>query len=151
MNVETIKKIESFNCHFTGAPIWDLFCRDFEKIEKSYNTSIRKMLNLPRETHKYFIEPLSEKKHINGIIYKRFLNFTKQIQKSSKKLPKTLFKLVKNDVSSVTGSNLRNIMLVMGKSRIEDLEPDDACNIKYNPVKDENKWKIEVGRELLEV
>ena len=42
-------------------------------------------------------------------------------------------------------------MLVMGKSRIDDLEPDDACNIEYNPVKDENKWKIEVARELLEV
>ena len=100
---------------------------------------------------KYFIEPLSEKKHINSVIYKRFLNFMKQIQKSSKKLPKKLLELIRNDVSSVTGSNLRNIMLVTGKSRIEDLEPEDACNIKYYPVEDENKWKIEVARELLEV
>ena len=56
-----------FNCHFTGAPLWDLFCRDFEKIEKSYNTSVRKMLNIPRETHKYLIEPLSETKHISSV------------------------------------------------------------------------------------
>lgn len=69
----------------------------------------------------------------------------KQIQKSSKKLPKKLLKLIRNDVSSVTGSNLRNIMLVTGKSRIEDLEPEDACNIKYYPVEDENKWNLQGG------
>ena len=53
------------------------------------------MLNVPRQTHKYLIEPLSEKKHINAVIYKRFLNFIIQIEKSSKKLPKKLFKLIK--------------------------------------------------------
>ena len=42
-------------------------------------------------------------------------------------------------------------MLVTGKSTIDDLEPQDAYDIKYYPVNDENKWKIEVARELLEV
>ena len=51
-----------FNCHFTGAPLWDLFSHDFNKIENTYNVSVRKMLNIPRDTHKYFIEPLSAKK-----------------------------------------------------------------------------------------
>ena len=61
------------------------------------------MLNIPRETHKYLIEPLSETKHISSVIYQRFLNFIQQINKSSKKLPKKLLKVLKHDVSSVTG------------------------------------------------
>ena len=48
------------------------------------------MLNIPRETHKYLIEPLSETKHISSVICQRFLNFIQQINKSSKKLPKKI-------------------------------------------------------------
>ena len=62
-----------FNCHFTGAPLWDLFCYDFKKIENTYSTSVKKILNVPRETHKYFIEPLSQQKHIRAVLMKRFL------------------------------------------------------------------------------
>ena len=118
-----------FNCHFTGAPLWDLFSKDFQKIENSYNVSIRKMLNIPRETHRFFIEPLSENKHIKSVLIKGFLSFTEQIRKSSKKLPKKLYDLIKNDVSSVTGSNLRNIMLLVQKTNIDDLHSSDADSI----------------------
>ena len=57
------------NCHFTGAPPWDLFCKEFKKVENTYNVSVRKMLNIPGETHRIFIEPLSEKKHIQSVIF----------------------------------------------------------------------------------
>ena len=53
-----------YNSSFYGVPLWDLFGRDFEKLEKSWNVSQRIMLDLPRKTHRYFIEPLSDTKHI---------------------------------------------------------------------------------------
>ena len=36
-----------YNSSFTGSPIWDLFCRESEMIEKSWNTSFRIMFDLP--------------------------------------------------------------------------------------------------------
>ena len=48
-----------YNTSFYGAPLWDMFSRNFEKLEKTWNVSIRTMLSLPRNTHRYFLEPLS--------------------------------------------------------------------------------------------
>ena len=82
---------------------------------------------------------------------KRFLSFIEHQKNSPKKLPLNLFRILKNDVSSITGSNLRNIMLLVGKTNIEDLNPTDADSLVYCPVESENEWKIEIAKELLEV
>ena len=50
------------------APLWDLFCKEFQSVECTYNTSVRKMIDIPRESHKYFIEPLNEETHIKKIV-----------------------------------------------------------------------------------
>lgn len=109
------------------------------------------MLNVPRNTHKYFIEPLSECKHIQSVLIKRFLSFIEHLKNSPKIVASKLLKTIKHDTSSVTGSNLRNIMILSKKTSIEDLNPTDSDMIKYCSVEEENKWKIEVAKELLEV
>ena len=53
-----------FNTHFSGSSLWNLFNNASEKLEKSWNVSQRLIFSLPRETHKYLIEPVSETKHI---------------------------------------------------------------------------------------
>lgn len=62
-----------------GAPLWSLFDRDFEKLEKSWNVSLRIMLHLPKETHRFFIEPLSKTRHIVKSIKSRFTSFLSKI------------------------------------------------------------------------
>ena len=42
------------------------------------------MYDLPYATHRKLIEPISDSQHIKRILIQRFLNFLKQIQKSSK-------------------------------------------------------------------
>ena len=129
----------------------NLFSDDFAKIEKTFNVSIRKMIDIPRETHKFFIEPLSQQTHIRTIIMKRFLSFTNQLIQSPKKMPKILFDTIKYDVTSTTGSNLRNIMLLVDKTDIEDIYPSDLMNIQYHPVEESNKLKIDVAKELIDL
>ena len=36
-----------FNCHFTGSPIWDLFCKDAQMLENSWIVSVRRTFDLP--------------------------------------------------------------------------------------------------------
>ena len=44
------KNANTFNNHFYGAPLWDLFCCDFVKVLGAWNTSRRLMFTLPRTT-----------------------------------------------------------------------------------------------------
>ena len=45
-----------------------------ESLEKTYNRSIRMMLNLPLETHKYLIEHFSGQSHLRFLLYNRFIS-----------------------------------------------------------------------------
>ena len=45
-----------YNSHFSGSPLWNLFTDEAVMLEKIWNVSIRKMFNLPREPHRFFIE-----------------------------------------------------------------------------------------------
>ena len=56
-----------------------------------------------------------------------------------------------HDVRSVTGSNLRNILLLTEKDTIEEISIHDIKNLKYHKVTDENAWKIELVKEITEI
>ena len=140
-----------YNSSFSGSPIWDLFSRESEMIEKSWNTSFRIMFDLPLSTHRFFVQPVSEKAHIQKILLKRFLGFLSQVQKSPKQLPRVLLNLVKHDARSTTGSNLRNIMLLTGKDTIEEIKERDVLDVDYAPVNQEDLWKIKMVMEIIDV
>ena len=59
-----------YNMSFSGSPLWDLFSEDVISLEKIYNTSLRLMWNIPRETHRYLLEPLSNQAHLKIIFLK---------------------------------------------------------------------------------
>ena len=46
-----------FNSHFYGSALWDLFGIETLRLEKSWNVSQRIMLGIPRNSHRYFIDP----------------------------------------------------------------------------------------------
>ena len=51
----------------------------------------------------------------------------------------------------MTGSNLRNILLLAEKDTIEEISIHDIKNLKYHKVTDENAWKIELVKEITEI
>ena len=143
--------VYKYNSSFSGSPLWDLFSRESEMIENTWNTSARIMFDLSFRTHRYFVEPVSGKVHIKNILLKRFLGFLNQIKKSSKILPSALLRLVSHDTRSTTGSNLRKILLLTEKTKIEDITIQDIDNYCYAPARQEDLWKIDMVKELVEV
>ena len=139
-----------FNSHFSGQVLWDLFSREAEMIENTWNVSFRIMFNLPRNTHKYLIEPLSQSEHIKKTFMKRFLSFVDKINSSTKIALKNVFNTVKHDCQSVTGSNLRNIMLLVDKSRIVDLCVEDASQISYHEIEEDELWRVDLANEMID-
>ena len=109
------------------------------------------MFDLPLSTHRYFVQPVSTKLHLKNLLIKRIWSFLSQIQKSSKFLPGLLLNLVKHDVRSTAGSNLRNIMLLTGKDSIEEIKERDVVDVEYAPVNQEDHWKIQMVMEVIDV
>ena len=55
-----------------------------------------------------------------------------------------------SDVRSTTGSNLRNIMLTVGKTSVNDVDISDVNNLKYFEADDKDKWRIPIAREIID-
>ena len=129
--ITKIKLNSMYNSHFTGSPLWDLFCREAETIYKTWNVATRKMFNLHHSTHRYFIEPLSETRHIKLALIKRFIKFTQNITNSTKTQMRTLYNCIRKDCNSITGNNLRRIMILLGVDSIDRITMTSLEKIKY--------------------
>ena len=94
-----------YNSHFTGYPLWDLFFREALPSGRCLSCITQ---------HRYFIEALSETRNIKLALIKRFIRFTQNITNSTKTPMKTLYNCIRKDCNSITGNNLRRIMLLLG-------------------------------------
>ena len=72
------------------------------------------MYELPVDTHCYFVEAVSETKHVRTLLYERFVGFLDQIEKSQKLLPKQLLETIRHDVRSITGRNIKRLEQISG-------------------------------------
>ena len=140
-----------YNNHFTGSPLWDLFSREAEMLYNSWNKSVRLMSKVPLQTHRYFLEHLSGTRHLKITLIKRFLSFITQIENSPKILPNILLQTIRRDCRSTTGSNLRNILMMTSKDNILELAPFETTLMLYEPVAPENRWRIPLIKELIDI
>ena len=140
-----------YNFHFTGSPVWDLFSREAVMLENTWNTAVRLMYDLPLQTHRCLIEPVSEVQHLKFVLIQRFLGFLEQIEKSSKNVTKHILKYAKGDVRSITGSNIRNILLLTEKDTFADISKHDIRELTYHKIDTEDQWKIGFIREITEI
>ena len=120
-------------------------------MESSYNRSVKVMLDLPVATHRSLIEPLTNTKHIKLVLIKRFLGFMEKIDKSGKVAIKMLRQEAMDDVRSITGSNYRNIMLLLGKSSVHDVKMVDAEKLSYMVMDEKDMWKVHCIKEIIEI
>ena len=144
-----IKVNSIYNSHFTSSPLWNLFGNGAKKIIiSSYNMSIKSMMDLPLATHRSLIEPITDCKHISKILVNRF---KEKISLCSKKAIKMLLETSSNDVRSVTGTNLREIMLLVGKTRVTDVCRGDGDLITYFDLKTDEIWKVQMIKEFIDI
>ena len=59
--------------------------------------------------------------------------------------------IIREDVRSTTGSNLRSILQQTQKVHVDHLQTSDVLQLEYHPVQDEDKWKIHIIKEILSV
>ena len=139
-----------FNTSMYGCVLWDLFGKEAERLEKTWNISQRLMLGLPRESHRYLIEPVSGTTHIIFHLHKRFVTFVGSL-KNSKKLPLRVLcdEIIQNSCST-TGSNIRHLMLRYDAGTFEELRIKIRKSPPYKTATEADLWKIEAVRDLTE-
>ena len=54
------------------------------------------------------------------------------------------------DVRSVTGCNMRNNMLLVGKKKVEDFRLSDLDSLTYFKLKEIDKWNIPMIKKAIE-
>ena len=74
-----------------------------------------------------------------------------KIRKSGKVRVRMLMETSREDVRSVTGSNYRNIMLLVGKSSVNDVRKEDVEKIGYFELDSDESWKVGSIREIIQV
>ena len=109
------------------------------------------MYDLPVQTHRYLVEPVSEQMHLKKLLIKRFLSFLQQIEKSKKMNPEFLLNTIMNDTRSVTESNVKRILALTKKSKLDDITANDIENIVYEKIPEGNRWRIELIKEITDI
>ena len=145
-----VKVNNIYNGHWTGSQLWRFGSRELQKLEGTYNRSIKFMFDLPLATHRYFIEPLTGLPHVRRILASRFLKFINMIRSSDKKAVVELLDLVQSDVRTTTGHNLRSIMLEAGRHHIGELVAGNV-DIKYHEVSEDEAWRVDFLKEIVEI
>ena len=140
-----------FNSYFYGSPLWNLFGKEADRLEKSWNIAQRILMGLPRNSHRYFIEPLSNTQHIRHSLFRRYIKFINSIKASEKAVLRDMLLTVKQDCRSTTGMNLRWLMKTMGRSTVDELQPNDVDQLTYKAIPEGDEWKVACAKELIEV
>ena len=111
----------------------------------------RVMFGLDRKTHRYFIEPLRKRQHIKWALIQRFLNLTKRLKESPKTQLSMLYQVIRNDCRSTTGRNIRRVENIFHGKPFEEIRETNIRKKEFVPVPEEEKWRIPLVKELIEV
>ena len=80
-------------------------------------------------------------------VIRHYLKFISNIKKSNKLVLRQLLSILR----TVTGSNLRNILLKTTLSSVDELHPGIAQQITFKQISERNLWKIPIMKELVDI
>ena len=55
---------------------------------------------------------------------------------------------MKHDCRPTTGTNLRKIMLMVNKHRVDEIQVDDLDQMQYRTIPDGDVWRVGIVKEL---
>ena len=134
--------------NFYGSSLWDLFSAASDRLFKSWNILTRISYNIPRETQKFFIEPVSESSHLKQKLLSRFIKFSKTLNDCDKPHLRYLKKIQEKDSRSTFGKNVLNICKELG---VDNIDLVDINAFVYSPVPEGEELKVPLLKQCLEM
>ena len=117
--------------------------------ESTFNRKIKLTLNLPHPTHRNILPVISHVKPLRTTLAKRFLTFVEKLRNSEKPVLPNTISLVENDTRTITGRNLRNILLLTDRPDVQHLRPSnmEAVFLYGQP----DLWRVLAITDILEM
>ena len=143
-----LKMCRLYNTAFYGSNCWEFSSNQVDRFAKTWNVNIRIMYDVPRETHCWLVEELSGGKHFLQMIYSRFMKYIKVIKNNKRSFLRSMYEIVANDVKTLTGANIRKILLDT------NLDPRYASRhqlAKWRVYQPEDTWSVPLLVSLLEL
>ena len=98
-----------YNSSFPGSLLYDLTSKKTSQLVNSWSVSVRHMWRLPLNSHRYLMEPLGGK-HAYSMLISRYIKFIQNmICKSDKPAVQLMFNMIRDNMSTTTGRNVRHI------------------------------------------
>ena len=82
---------------------------------------------------------------------KNYMGFIKRVRESPKYVLRQLYDIASRDVRTVTGSNLRNILMLTNTLQVDDLDQSMVDMIKYHKMEETEMWRIGLINELINI
>ena len=120
-------------------------------IKQAWNTAIGILFNVPRDTHRYLIESISQCLHVKTMLQSRCVSFYDTIEASSNLCISFLSNLCKNDLDTVLGRNLFSIANDCSVNLSDLSKMLVKKQMKYFDVSLGHARKVPVLQELLKV
>ena len=140
-----------YNSHFSGSSIWRFEGADAGHLFSSWNKNVKLIYDLPWATHRWILEEITGC-NLKIMLFARFVKFLNAILKSTKPAVKFLLSVAAADVRSLTGSNMRSILLNTGVVVTPGVT--QAATVKKQtlfPVPEAEEWKVPLLHSLLAV
>ena len=123
---------------------------EHQKLNRSWNTAVKIIWDLPHSTHTRFLERLSPVPHLESILAGRFIGFAQNLSKSAKPLIRLLFNLCSPDIGSQTGQNINYLLQKNSKQTLTELVNDRNIVKKtiLTPISETESWKLKIIEEV---
>ena len=95
------------------------------------------------------MEPISGGLGLRKQLIRKYLKFVHNIKNCTKPVIKHMFEHCKKDARTITGSNLRNILLLTDLPTIANLSP--SVRIDHNEIMDKDMWRVDIIKEIFDI
>ena len=145
-----LKLVKAYAGNIYGANVWDLFSKDCTRLFTSYNVAVRSILKIPRTSHRYLLETLSDTPHLYTDLLSRYVTFAKGLLSNDALEVRFLACLAVNDMRTVLGRNIWKIgELCQVSNGIEGLSPTVVKKkVFYATIPQEETWRIGIIRDM---
>ena len=111
---------------------------------------VKIVFDLPYETHKRFIEYITDIPHLQSMLHGRYVGFIENLKLSKKSPIKMLYQNCSQNKQSNTGRNISFLLNNYSLNSVDELfsEKHSIKNSKVYSLKEDKKWKPILIKEL---
>ena len=145
-----IKLFTVYATSLYGSCLWQLNCKEHLQLNKSWNTALKIIWDLPLATHTRFLERLSPVPHLESVLTGHYIGFLESLARTKQPILSLIFSTSMNNRRTKTGQNIWYLIGKHSQASFDDLllQRQDIKRSIVNPLDSEEVWKVDILREI---